>query len=218
VISILLHADILIDRSTLVVRLPAAWAAALAEEQGGTLDLWQMAYHNVVGDWASYWDDLDLNQDDSLAQWREGRWRIVRAMFRLARRDAPPLHRMPHYLDKLQGQIGMKAPAWQPGAMKALRDLAVSGYSVGIVDPFTSADLIRGMLIPFTLDTRVQVFGPDELGQVGLDGILWETLVRMIGGDPQQTRLVSPHPMHKALIIQPPADISSLPSLLAELA
>jgi hypothetical protein len=118
----------------------------------------------------------------------------------------------------MQVQIGMGALAWQPGAIKALRDLTVSGYSVGIIDPFTSASLIRGMLIPFALDTRIQVFGPDELGQVGLDGILWETLVRMMGGHPNQTRFVSPHPMHKALLIRPPANLSSLPALLAELA
>jgi hypothetical protein len=216
VISILLHADVLIDRSTLVARLPNAWADVLSSEQGGKPDQWRMAYHNVVGDWASYWDDLDLNQDDSLRQWREGRWRVVRAIFRLAKHEAPPLEMMTCYLDDMQIEIGRRAPAWHPGVKETLLALMASRNTVGIVDPYTPSGLLRGMLDSLEKLKRVRVFGPDELGQVGLDGMLWETLVRIVGGHPYKTRYVSPHPMHKALLIRPPANLSSLPALLAE--
>ena len=82
--SFFFHSDVLINRAMLAKQLPAAWAKELAEHRGGQVDAWEKAYQQVAGDWSSYWADLNLDEPDSLAQWREGRWRIIRALYRLA--------------------------------------------------------------------------------------------------------------------------------------
>jgi hypothetical protein len=103
---VLVHADALLDRAALRAALPAAWGGALAAGPGGSPDEWASAYRQIQDDWDSYWVDLDLSGDDSLAQWREGRWRVVRGLFRLAgrRADTP-----------LPGRIPTRGGAFLPG-------------------------------------------------------------------------------------------------------
>jgi hypothetical protein len=74
----LVRDDALLDRAALKAALPRAWGRALADGQGGSADEWADAYRRIQDDWDSYWADLDLGGDDSLARWREGRWRVGR--------------------------------------------------------------------------------------------------------------------------------------------
>lgn len=80
--TIILHSDLLVDGQHLASQTPQALGAVMAGVFGGQAITWEKAYREICADWDSYWADLDLNADNSLEQWREGRWRIVRAHFR----------------------------------------------------------------------------------------------------------------------------------------
>jgi hypothetical protein len=212
---LLLHGDVLIDRSALSAALPGAWAEVLQTGYGGERDTWTHAYQQVAEDWESYWADLDLNGDDSVEQWREGRWRTVRAWFRLAGELLPSENLIPHFLDTLTESTGELCQAWRAGAVVALQGLEKVGIATTIIDPYAPAPLVRGMLAS-CCKGEYQVIGPDEMGQVGLDGVAWGWLTSLAGADSQHARFVSPHLMRGANIIQPPADLTGLVPLIAQ--
>ena len=212
---LLLHGDILIDRSVLSAALPDAWATVLQAGYGGERTAWNHAYQQVADDWESYWADLDLNGDDSVEQWREGRWRTVRAWFRLAGQPLPSEDQIPYFLDTLTKSAGEYSNAWRAGATDALIALEEMGLPATIVDPYAPAALVRGMLISCCNGT-INVIGPDELGQVGLDGIAWGWLTSLSGGDPEYTRFVTPHLMRGGNIIHPPTELAGLVPLIRQ--
>jgi phosphoglycolate phosphatase-like HAD superfamily hydrolase len=180
--TVLIRDDTLLDRAALRAALPRAWGRALADGQGGSPDEWADAYRRIQDDWDSYWADLDLSGDDSLAQWREGRWRVVRGLFRLAGRAAPPVEQLPYYLDEFPCAVGRLCPAWVPGMVETLNRLDEQGIEIVLLTPYISSTLIWGMLNAVDLQRSVKrVLGPDELGQVGLEGIDRAYLSRLAG-------------------------------------
>jgi hypothetical protein len=185
--TVLVHGSSLLDRAALKAALPLAWGEALADGPGGFPGDWADAYRLIQDDWHSYWADLDLSGDDSLAQWREGRWRIVRGLFRLAGRAAPTLAEMPYYLDVFPRGVGHRCPAWRPGTVEMLDQLAGRGLEVTLLAPHTASALLWGMLdMAERLHSVRRVLGPDELGQVGLEGIAQAHLARLAGDDPSE--------------------------------
>jgi hypothetical protein len=213
--TILLHADVLLDRRAVGRLLPDAWAPLLYERYGGTLGGWRSATAQVAGDWNSYWADLDLSGDDSLNQWREGRWRIVRAWFRLAGQPVPDVSCMTLFLDRMPREVGCQIDSgWRTHAIDTLGALAAAGIRTGVVDPFSPASLLHGMLNAAGVDPTPVVIGPDELCQVGLEEISWSWMVRLAGGSPQRTCFVSQKEVDGWSVISPPADLRFLPDLV----
>jgi hypothetical protein len=209
------HSDVLVDRPRLAKQLPAAWARTLAAHRGGQIDNWQAAYQQVVDDWGSYWADLTLSETDPLAQWREGWWRIIRAVYRLAGEPPPSLDALSFHLDELPDQVGRYCSAWRSGAADVLQTVTRQGHKAAIISPYTAAPLVRGMLAAAALDQHVvKVLGPDELGQVGLHGINWRRLADQVGFDPNAYRLVSDEAIPDVDMISSPADLLSLVNLL----
>lgn len=211
--TILIHADVLLDRRAIGTLLPDVWAHVLAERHSGTLDGWRAATSQVAADWDSYWADLDLSGDDSLRQWREGRWRIVRAWFRLA--DQPIPGGLALFLDQLPREVGRRIDrGWYTGAIDALRTLDAAGTQIAIIEPFNPASLLQGVLDAAGFERNRVVIGPDELCQIGLEGIAWVWMARLAGGDPQRARFVSHAAVDGWPVIAAPADLRLLPDLI----
>ncbi len=212
---ILLDGDLLIAPQALKAALPVAWGQVLARRHGGSAAEWERAYRRVVEDWGSYWADLDLTAEDSLSQWREGRWRVVRALFRLCGRSAPPIKALPFYLDVLPREVGRSCAAWQPGVAEVLGVLAARGLRVGLVTPYLSSALVQGMAEAAGMDRWLEIFlGPDELGQAGLEGLRWAEVARRAGVEPAAALPVGMAGLQDVEIVPPPADLSSLPDLI----
>jgi hypothetical protein len=201
--TILIHGDVLIDRTALAAALPDAWADVLAAEVAGEREAWRQAYQCVADDWESYWADLDLSGDNSVEQWREGRWRVTRAWFRLAGQPIPDAAQSSYYLDTLAEMVGKRCLEWKQGSIDAVNMLTEAGFRIAVLDPYLPSPLVRGMLDASYLDNGVQVIGPDELEQVGMEGIEWGWFASLIGADPANMRFVSP-----------PADLTDLVALL----
>ncbi len=206
--QLLIHSDVVIDRAALAACQPIAWAEALAAEQGGPVEAWQAAYRQVSADWSSYWADLDLGGDESLAAWREGRWRVIRALARLAGQPCPLHEQMESFLTDLPRQVGRRCPAWQAGALAGMG----AWMPAAIVAPTLPASLIEGMLEVAGLTVRV--IGPEALSQIGLEGITWAYLAWLAGVDPAIGRLVCREPVPGMPVIYPSADLSAFAAVL----
>jgi beta-phosphoglucomutase-like phosphatase (HAD superfamily) len=127
---------------------PQHWAAVarlLAERHGGEADEWLSAYQSVRADWGSYWADLNIGGDEGLANFEEGNWRVIRALFRLTGRDYPPLDDLRWYVHELPALAAREVSAPQPDAEVCLRRLAAEGYALGVVTEALSA-VGRGLL------------------------------------------------------------------------
>lgn len=190
--ELLIDAGALLDRPALRSALPDAWGAVLASRSGGDPATWAAAYRRLLADWSAYWADLDLSGDDALAHWREGRWRIVRAHYRLAGCVPPPLADLPEYLDELPHAVGERIAAWLPDVPGVLWRLAAQGASLAVVAPFNASALIDGMLRGAGLRASIgAVLGPDELGQPGLEGLSPAHLARLAGLRPARMQIIT---------------------------
>jgi hypothetical protein len=214
---VLLFSDeVLLDRQELAKQMPGATALVMISHFGGSTQSWADAYKQILKDWESYWVDLNLDAEDSLEQWREGRWRVVRALFRLTGRELPAEDDIPLHLDTLPRETGGNCTAWRPGAIEGLHGLAGCGARLGFLSPSLPASLLRGMIDGAKLDNAVDVvLGPDELGQIGLEGLSWDRLEVLAEAEPGYCLLVHPtrQPPIKAPTLLPPTDLTRLPSL-----
>ncbi|GEM_PF-890396 len=216
-LMLVFHLEILLDHHALGETMPAALASVMAAHHGQDAGAWQDAYLKIVADWDSYWADLSLDGQDSLAQWREGRWRIIRALFRLMHMPEPPLDAIPLYLDEIPYEIGQRCEGWKPRSVEALKELARQGFGLSILAAYQPAALIRGLLDQDQLGEPVcRAFGPDEIGQFGLEGISWDYIAGMTGSDPSCCVYIGAEAPWGARVVKPPADLSSLPRLLRE--
>lgn len=208
---IFFHGDLVIDRALLRQHLPAATGQALAMVAGGEAVHWQAAYERVQADWDSYWADLSLDDDDSLAQWREGRFRIVRGVFRLAGRQPPAAEHMAQYVDDLPRSVGQVCPAIQAEYRTLFRQMVDRKIGIGIITPTQASGLVWGMLEAAGLDSLVSVvLGPDELGQVGLDGISGAWMASQSGHSPGDVHFIGPFGFPDAHISPSPESLNQL--------
>jgi hypothetical protein len=215
--TLIFHSGVLLDHHALGKSMPAALARVMAARHDHDPSAWQNAYLKIVADWNSYWADLSLDGQDSLAQWREGRWRVIRALFRLMRLPEPPQDAIPIYLDEVPYEIGRHCKAWKPNSVESLKVLASQGFRLGILAPYQPAALIRGLLDEAQLgEPSCRAFGPDEIGQFGLEGVSWERIAEITGSDPSWCVYVSAEALPGVRVIQPPDDLSTLPDLLRQ--
>ena len=218
--TLLFSDEVLFDRQELAKRMPAATGMVMVSHFGGTVRGWAEAYRQILNDWESYWVDLNLDAEDSVEQWREGRWRVVRALFRLTGRSMPGEDDIALHLDTLPREMGRECAVWLPGATEGLQGLAQKGVRVALLSPSLPASLLWGMADGASLDTTFsEMLGPDELGQVGLFGFRWERLERLAKAEPGYCLLVHPtrQPPVKAPTLLPPDDLSRLDGLTTRL-
>ena len=206
---LIINSQILINTSTLRSELPQATAQVMVGRHDGKIEAWAEACLLIQADEDSYWADLSLDEDDSLAQWREGRWRVIRALFRLVGEEIPPNGKMGFYLDDLQPEIGSHINAWKPDAVDVMRQLAKRYSGVTILAPYLSAGLIWGMLKRVQLAV-VQVIGPEKLEQVGLDGVDGRLLALLTGAGVRECIYVGESAVADVEHVSPPDSVIDL--------
>jgi hypothetical protein len=67
--------------------------------------------------------------------------------------------------------------------------LARRGTNFAIISRDTPAELIRGLLDRY--EAAFPVIGPQELRQVGFEGLTWQTLASIAGADPSTSRFIT---------------------------
>lgn len=212
-VTALVDVRILLDHQRLADVLPTATAQVMAEKHGNSVQAWENAYRKIQADWYSYWADLSLSGEDSLEQWREGQWRVTRALFRLVGYPPPDTGQMDTYLDILPQAVGQRIAAWQPGVEESLSALSRVAR-LCLLSPYLSEMLIWGMVEEGGLRTVVdQVVGPNSLGQVSLSGLNGSWLAALAHSELEQCVLIGPEPVPGIAHLLPPDDLSQLTGL-----
>lgn len=218
-LTVILPSDLLINRPVLSAAMVAATGQVMAEHFGQEPREWEKSYRNVLADWDNYWRDLDLNGDASLRHWREGRWRVAKALFRLTGLGYPSEKAIPLHLDQLPREIGTQcADAWKAGVAEGITGLAAQGIRAVILAPTLPAALLRGMAEGAGFEASVAgIIGPDQMERVGLDGFEWRWLCSLARGNADETMIVGDagSQISGARVVAAPGDVSHLASLLA---
>ncbi|MCA9910766.1 MAG: hypothetical protein KC519_19050 [Anaerolineae bacterium] len=120
--------------------------AFLAERYGGDARVWREANLRILADWDSYYTDLDLGADDSIAQMWEGEFRTTRALFRLTG-TPEPAHEELLALTRERGEQATSrgGDALYPDAAPVIKALAAAGYALGTCSNALSGQ-VRGSL------------------------------------------------------------------------
>jgi hypothetical protein len=79
---LIFHLNILADPAMIRALIQEGTARMLGEIYGDE-QAWFSAYSKVLGDWNSYHADLNFSGEDGMADMREARFRIMRALFRI---------------------------------------------------------------------------------------------------------------------------------------
>lgn len=215
--TVLFHTEALIDRRTLAACLPEATGAVMSARLGGKPGRWAAAYRRIQADWDSYWTDLNLSGEDSVAQWREGRWRIVAAHCRLMGMAAPGVEEIPVYLDDLPVEIGRRCTAFRPGVPDLFKALARERLRIAVVSPYLPAPLIKGMAEAAHVWPFVEaIIGPERLEQVGLEGIEGDWLIHLAGGEPDGNLYISSVPVPGLAFIPVQDDLNAMLDLILQ--
>jgi len=129
--------------------------------------------------------------------------------------EVPAADRIAWFVGDLPRLVGQHCSALKDGCTEMVRALRINGISVGIVAPTLSSGFVRGMLGVADLeDTMEIVLGPDEIGQVGLEGIAGSWLADLAGVPASEIRLISPVSVSGLITITPPASFHTIPDLI----
>ncbi|MBN1427655.1 MAG: hypothetical protein JXB07_04665 [Anaerolineae bacterium] len=191
----------LIDEQLLVMHgalgsvYPGAWSQVLVKHFGGSEHSWHLALTTVY----PYWDAPSAQGKDraivssDLEQWHATRGRIVENWFKRAKHDQPSLQEVTissDALKSLEREVGrLCKQSINDFRLKVMQRLARRNQHFAIISLDTPAELIRGLLDRH--DADFQVIGPEELGQVGLDGVTWEALTNLSSADPATSRFLT---------------------------
>jgi FMN phosphatase YigB (HAD superfamily) len=117
----------------------------LSESFRGTAAAWSDAYHRIVADWDSYYDDLDLNGEHGLADLREGEIRVTHALFRLTGTPEPIPESLSALARHLAYYVSRRCDAFYADGKPVLARLHTAGHMLGVASHTTSAHT-RGIL------------------------------------------------------------------------
>lgn len=189
---------------------PGKWSQVLAQHFGGSEDSWYIALTTVY----LYWDAPSVRDrsrtliSSGLDVWHDTRRRIVEHWIKRAKHEEPSLQEVTISRDALKplereaGRLCKQAS--DRFRIRVMQCLARRGSQFAIVSPDTPAELIRGILDGY--DAVFPVIGPEEMGQVGFEGLAWETLASIVGADPSASRFISRQQIDGWSIVPPPLE------------
>jgi FMN phosphatase YigB (HAD superfamily) len=137
----------------------------MAERYGGDAAAWAEANRQIVGDWDSYYADLDLAGDDGVNHMWEGQFRVTRALFRLTNTLEPDQAELTALSRELPYLATRACGAFFPDARDMLPHLQEIGYRLGIASHTTTLQARGTLEGGGVLDLFTgPILGPDVTG------------------------------------------------------
>lgn len=160
-------------------------AVEMARRYGGSVVAWVEADHLIALDWDSYYADLDLGGDDSVAQMWEGLYRITRALFRLTHTPEPDRETLHRLIHEIPSVVCRRCDAFYPEAKAVIRRLHELGYVLGVTSHAiveqAQATLIGGGVAEYFTGPLV---GPETAGSFLKNSAYFRTAARLAGVEP----------------------------------
>jgi FMN phosphatase YigB (HAD superfamily) len=122
---------VLIDSKRMAQNYRRGLGQIMAARYGQSPEIWEKAHNSIVGDWDSYFADLNLSGDDAMRDLQEGWIRVTRALFRLAKVTEPDKDELA--LLSLELPTTACGDALYDDARSAVKQLYSKGYQLGVV-------------------------------------------------------------------------------------
>ncbi len=168
----------------------------LAGRFGGDPQAWADAQRLVAADWDSYYADLDLDGDDSLAHMWEGTTRTLRALFRLTGHPYPPSDELARLVRDQFYDVTSQVDLLYPDAHEMLDTLADRPLILGLIShgimPYA-----EGLLVGAGVRDRFTgpIVTPAEVGYYGKkDEGYFRLAFARAGAAPEQCLVVDDRP------------------------
>lgn len=176
---------VIADKTARAAQFPDAIASVMVEQYGGTAIQWAAAYRDVLADWDSYYDDLNLSGDDGIAAMWEGAYRTTRALFRLSAHPEPAQAEITALSRTLNGLAASRCDLIPPDAKNALKTLYTAGFTLGIAS-LTTASEARGVLDGAGVADwfAVSPIAPELVEQFERDSVFYTSAARHANVDP----------------------------------
>lgn len=147
---------------------------------GKTEPFWANIQEQIFGDWASYHADLNYSGDESMRDMREGRFRVTRALFRLAAIPEPPKQEITQLAEDLISEAPKYGDAFWDGTKDLLAWLNEKNLSITLICYYPEIQL-RAILSGGQLDKTTDfAIGADTFEQYEMDRHYFEYLLNKL--------------------------------------
>jgi hypothetical protein len=182
--NLIFHLNILANPAMIQTQMHIELSRMLAERFGGER-AWFDAYTQILTDWDSYHADLNFSGDDGMADMREARFRVIRAMFRIVGIAEPSQDQIHALADEAISTIPLKFDFFGHYSKPLILDLA-SQYHVTIVSYFPEVQLVA-MTKNLNIQHRI---GADTFEQYEMNQRYFEMLLTRLNAKPEDCILI----------------------------
>lgn len=183
---IIFHLNILANPELLRSHYQNGLAEIMQQSYGQSQQFWLDIQTQVFADWDSYHADLNYSGDDGMADMREGRFRVTRALFRLAKLPEPSTQEMTQLAENLMTQAPKNGDALFHDSHDALNWLAEQNYSLTIVSYYPEKQ-VQAILCGAQIEHEISQFiGADTFEQFDMNKRYFEYLVNKLKSQPSE--------------------------------
>lgn len=163
----------------------------MQERYGLAKNDWCSAHTQIIRDWDDYFADLNFSGDDGFADFREGYFRVTRALFRITNTTEPDKSE----LHKLSRELLTKAPTYGDAltdeAKETIQAARQNGFQLAVMT-YLTADNARGVLQGAEVDEHFRyVIGFDSFEKFERDRHFYRSLARYFKVDADNRLIVA---------------------------
>jgi len=144
---------------------------------------WFSAYGKVLFDWDSYHADLNFSGDDGMANMREARFRIMRALFRIAGKPEPSQDEIHALADKALKAID--GDVFSHDIHKLLTEL-YQNHSITVISYLPVAQLDAIIKAAQLQEAILNLIGGDTFEQFDMNRQYFEILLKRLKAKPEE--------------------------------
>lgn len=179
---LIFHLNVLADPAMIRAHTQVGIARMLGEIYGDE-QAWFSAYHEILADWDSYHADLNFSGDDGMADMREARFRIMRALFRIMSKPDPSQEEIHALADEALVKAH-DSESFFYASHNLLMNLAKT-HSISLVSYFPQVQL-EAFVKTSLIKGKIQHFiGADTFEQYDMNQRYFEILVNRLQAKPE---------------------------------
>jgi FMN phosphatase YigB (HAD superfamily) len=180
--NLIFHLNILADTSMIRTHYQLGLSQMLGERFGNQ-QKWFNAYAKILPDWDAYHTDLNFSGEDGMADMREARFRIMRALFRLVDVPEPSLDEIHSLADEALSKAHLVGDIFLHETHHLLEELSEK-HIVSLVAYFPQKQL-EAMGKGSHLHTKIQHFiGADTFEQYEMNQDYFAMLLKRLNAKP----------------------------------
>jgi FMN phosphatase YigB (HAD superfamily) len=182
---------VLIDSKRMAQNYRKGLRQIMAARYGQAPEIWEKAHSRIVGDWDSYFADLNLSGDDAMRDLKEGWIRVTRALFRLAKVTEPDKDEIALLSLELPATAPAYGDALYEDARSAIKQLHEKSYRLGVVTHALAGQAKSALKGAKVLDYfAAPIVGMDTVGQFDKDRMFFIKTAHLAQVEPEKCLVV----------------------------